>query len=155
MTMSLLEQFKDSPISKLNLTFCGRVSNEWITVIRNMKLEQLNLSHCLISNDGINQLKKTKRDERKKGGSSPVPLSNSPTLSSSPHVPLTQYPITNTLVNLNLSYNGTLDEGSIEIISKYFKNIKMLSLEGCNNINNNALKLIGKRMNQLIGLHCN
>eukprot|EP01080_Neovahlkampfia_damariscottae_P001570 gene1570-12695_t len=158
MTFDLLEQFKESPITRLNLSFCGRVSNEWISIIRQMKLEHLNLSHCLISNEGINKFRRTKRDEKNLKKTTNQSPSTSPVITgdttwTQSHLPLIQYPITNSLTNLNLSYNGIIDENSIETISKYFKNLKMLSIEGCLNINNNSLKQIGKRLTNLIGLN--
>jgi len=171
----MLLQFKNNTqIRTLNLSGCGRVTDEWMILLRDMHLTSLNLSHCLITNDAMYYFRKKrkkykpspKKEKKRKNGispknhkkkkGSPVKKEMKP-LPPPPPPPLEEYAISKTLTSLNLSFNGMLNEDGVRSIASNFKNLKMLSLEGCRKIGNKALEIIGTKMPQLVGLnlkHC-
>lgn len=176
-SLELLSNYRKSNIVKLNLSYCGRVNNEWSKILKDLPLQQLNLSHCLINNDAILSLKKKKKKEDKKEDKKEEKkekdtklkgkMKQSPTkkkkkkkeekeekkdVKLSPIPSPNIFPIQSSLQNLNLSYIGEIGNLSLSVLSNSFQSIKMLSLEGCHKLNNESLEIIS-RMKQLTALN--
>jgi hypothetical protein len=175
-TLPILTLFRDTPISHLNLSTCGRVTNSWCTTLRDFPLTQLNLSHCLITDEALNIMrsktftpapKKVKEEKSElvpevsakkkqtgKGRSRKYEVDtppSSPPLQKPSPVKIT-WEISKFLTNLNMSFVGHLSTDGIDIIGNTFLSLKMLSLEGCPRINNDSLISIAK-MTQLTAVN--
>lgn len=161
-TFPLLLQLSQSGITHLNLSGCGRVTNEWMVLIRSMPLLSLNLSHCQIDNTGLFFLRNSRKSSSssssqspkrwKKGGKKglnskwrhPVDdTANDPVCNGNTQRDL--YPISS-LTSLNLSYVQGINQNGLECICKAFPELKILSLEGCHRINNKCLDVLSRHL---------
>ncbi|KAL9658282.1 hypothetical protein ABK040_015604 [Willaertia magna] len=73
LNFSMLLKLRFSGFSTLNLSLLGRLTDEWMILLRELPLENLNLSHCLITNNALfyccnkrNQQGKKKKEKKKK-----------------------------------------------------------------------------------------